>query len=185
MLTAREPKMNTINDKCTGMVKHFEQLHDGDLKLIGLQPKMCPAGIWTEGYGNAIIDPLTGKFLRGEENKYRASLLSDIYDEPTAAYQLAVNLTKYSLQSAKVCDSLNLKFSDDRFSALVSFSYNLGSGALRNMLSSYKNGMPIAKAMYMYRFATVNGVKTELPGLARRRKAEAWLFERGELKFHF
>ncbi len=177
--------MNAVNDKCTALTKHFESLHDGDLKLIGLQPKMCPAGIWTEGYGNAITDPLTGKFLRGEENIYRAYLLSDIYDEPTAARQLALNLAKYSQQSVKVCDSLNLKFSDDRFSALVSFSYNLGTGALRNMLTSYKNGMPIAKAMYMYRFANFNGVKTELPGLIRRRKAEAWLFERGELKFNF
>ena len=30
------------------LIKHFEGLHDGDLKKIGLQPKKCPAGIWTE-----------------------------------------------------------------------------------------------------------------------------------------
>ena len=29
------------------LIKHFEGLHDGDLKKIGLQPKKCPAGIWT------------------------------------------------------------------------------------------------------------------------------------------
>ena len=38
------------------LIKKWESLHDGNLKLIGLQPKMCPAGYWTEGYGNVIKD---------------------------------------------------------------------------------------------------------------------------------
>jgi len=177
--------MNQINEKCSLLVKNFESLHDGDLSLIGLQPKMCPAGIWTEGYGNAIIDPLTGKFLKGLENKGRASLLSDIYDESGASKQLGKSLVKYSTQTLKVCDSLNMKFSDDKFSALVSFAYNLGSVALQNMLTSYKNGMPIDKSFFQYRFSTLNGIKTELPGLIRRRKSEAWLFTTGTLKFNF
>jgi len=177
--------MNLINSKCADLIKHFESLHDGDLTIIGLQPKMCPSGIWTEGYGNAIIDPATGKFLTGSENKGRASLLSDIYDETGASTQLKKNLIKYSAQTVKVCDSLNMKFSDEKFSALVSFAYNLGTGALRNMLTSYKNGMPIEKAFMMYRFASVDGVKTELPGLVRRRKSEAWLFTTGTVKLNF
>jgi len=177
--------MNQINDKCTLVTKHFESLHDGDLTIIGLQPKMCPAGVWTEGYGNAIVDPLTGKFLKGSENKGRASLLSDIYDEPAAAKQLGKNLIKYSALASKVCDSMNMKFSEDKFSALVSFAYNCGSGALRKMLENYKNGMPIGNALLMYRFATIDGLKTELPGLIRRRKSEAWLFTTGEVKFNF
>lgn len=37
------------------LIKHYESLHDGDLSRIGLQPKMCPAGYWTEGYGHAIL----------------------------------------------------------------------------------------------------------------------------------
>ena len=36
------------------LVKSFEGIHDGDLTVIGLQPKMCPAGIWTVGYGRAL-----------------------------------------------------------------------------------------------------------------------------------
>ncbi len=177
--------MNQINNKCTLVTKHFESLHDGDLTMIGLQPKMCPAGIWTEGYGNAIIDPATGRFLTGEKDKGRASLLSDIYDEPGAEKQLAKNLLRYSAKALRVCDSLNMKFDDDKFSALVSFTYNLGAGALKNMLTYYKNGMPADKAFLLYRFATVNGVKKELPGLVRRRKSEAWLFATGAVKFYF
>ncbi len=177
--------MNLINEKCTLLAKHFESLHDGDLTSIGLQPKMCPAGIWTEGYGNAIIDPLTGKFLTGTANKGRASLLSDIYDESSASKQLEKNLIRYSGKVLRVCASLTMKFDDDKFSALVSFTYNLGAGALKNMLTSYKNGMDINKAFLLYRFAKVDGVKTELPGLVRRRRAEAWLFTTGQVKFKF
>jgi lysozyme len=38
-----------ISEKGLDLIKHFESLHDGDLTIVGLQPKMCPAGIWTEG----------------------------------------------------------------------------------------------------------------------------------------
>lgn len=177
--------MNKINEKCTLLDKHFESLHDGDLTVIGLQPKMCPAGIWTEGYGNAIIDPLTGRFLTGTANKGRASLLSDIIDEASASKQLEQNLIRYSAKALRVCDSLNMRFDDNKFSALVSFTYNLGAGALKNMLTAYKDGMDISKAFGMYRYAKVDGVKTELAGLVRRRKAEAWLFTTGTVKFYF
>ena len=47
------------------LIKHFEGLHDGDLKAIGLQPKKCPAGIWTEGYGHTMRD-VNGNFLKGK-----------------------------------------------------------------------------------------------------------------------
>ena len=59
-------------EKAIQIIKHYEQLHDGDLKAIGLQPKLCPADVWTVGYGRAIIDPSTGKQLKGIENKNRA-----------------------------------------------------------------------------------------------------------------
>ena len=46
------------------LIKFYESLHDGDLKKIGLQPKMCPAGIWTVGYGHALRD-IDGTWLKG------------------------------------------------------------------------------------------------------------------------
>ena len=39
-----------VNKEGIVLVKHFESLHDGDLTMIGLQPKLCPAGIWKAGY---------------------------------------------------------------------------------------------------------------------------------------
>ena len=47
--------LNVLNEELIlWIVTYYESLHDGDLKMIGLQPKMCPVGIWTEGYGSAI-----------------------------------------------------------------------------------------------------------------------------------
>ena len=50
------------------IIKYYEGLHDGNLKKIGLQPKMCPAGIWTVGWGYALVNKSTGKWLRGRED---------------------------------------------------------------------------------------------------------------------
>jgi len=38
-----------MNDNLIKLIVRYESLHDGDLKQIGLQPKMDPIGIWTEG----------------------------------------------------------------------------------------------------------------------------------------
>ena len=46
-----------MNKATVDLIKHFESLHDGDLHKIGLQPKMDSVGIWTCGYGRAMIDP--------------------------------------------------------------------------------------------------------------------------------
>ena len=50
------------------LIAYFEQYHDGDLTKIGLQPKMCPAGIWTVGLGHALINKNTGKWLKGQQD---------------------------------------------------------------------------------------------------------------------
>ena len=51
------------NNEGIKLIKDFESLHDGDLTLIGLQPKMDPIGIWTEGYGRAMRDK-KGNFIK-------------------------------------------------------------------------------------------------------------------------
>ncbi len=174
-----------LTSNCTDLVKHFESLHDGDLKQIGLQPKMCPAGIWTEGYGHCIIDPKTGKFLKGTENKARAYELSTVKTEKEASEQLAVNLKEYS---AKVRKVLKFELNDNEFSALVSFAYNLCVGKIESFNLEFPKLRSEADAMNFflkYRFAKVDGVTKELAGLVRRRKAEAWLYNYGSLKLSF
>ena len=68
------------SQKGINLIKYFESLHDGDLTEIGLQPKMCPAGIWTEGYGHAIRD-LKGQFFKGKDNKLKAYANSIVKNE--------------------------------------------------------------------------------------------------------
>jgi lysozyme len=156
---------------------HYESLNDDDLTIIGLQPKMDPAGIWTSGYGRAIR--YKGAFLRGIENKAIAYQFT-VPDEPTARQNLYDDNANFEDQ----INSLKLNLNQNQFDALVSFIYNLG---FTNLLSStllkrIKTDMPpelITEAFLMWNKC---GGKV-LPGLTFRRQTEALLFTTGELKF--
>lgn len=167
------------------LIKHFESLHDGDLTMIGLQPKMCPASIWTVGYGRALKDE-NGKWLKGEANKDKA-------------YAMYPNLTELesSIMLDEDCDeredrlnSINLNLTQYQFDALVSFIYNVGftnfkkSTLLKKVKDNPLNPL-IVNSFLMWNKARVKGVLTVLPGLTRRRMSEAHLFLTGELKFRF
>ena len=165
---------------CISLVKNFESLHDGNLKKIGLQPKMCPAGIWTCGYGHALRD-LDGSYLKDVSGYSR---LLDIYpDLETITEQEACDLLAEDLAffEDKV-NSLNLKLTQYQFDAIVSFCFNCGFG---NFLSSTllrrikgEKGS-IADAFMMW--TKSNG--KELLGLKLRRESESILYSEGILKF--
>ena len=171
--------MNNTNENCVILIKKWESLHDGDLKKIGLQPKMCPAGVWTEGYGEAMV--YNGKFLKGVENEALANSLATIKTEEDADKRLRKRITERGDVIRGYCDGLGLKFDDNKFGAIVSFAYNCGNGAAKKVLTSYKGGIDMETLLMQYRFATINGVKTELRGLLFRRKAEVYLFKNGVL----
>src|SRR5699024_5253119 len=57
--------METSKD-CKDFIKSYESLHDGDLSMAGLQPKLDGAGIWTEGWGHAMKDE-NGNYRRVED----------------------------------------------------------------------------------------------------------------------
>jgi len=106
--------MKITSQKGIELIKNFETLHDGDLSLIGLQPKMCPAGIWTEGYGHAILDK-TGKQIKGAKNKYLAYDYSIAYTESEAETLLADDLGSVEKQ----INRLNLYCTQDQFDAII------------------------------------------------------------------
>jgi lysozyme len=151
------------------LIKRFESLHDGDLSQIGLQPKLCPAGIWTSGWGNAIT--YNGKFLRGAENKDLAYAIGTVKDIKEADWQLAKNLQKFE---KIVLGKLKVKLNQNQFDALVSHTYNTGGSNTLFRLINENAGREKIYNWFTTKYITGNGVK--LKGLIRRRKAEADLF---------
>ncbi|MEA4916540.1 lysozyme [Proteiniphilum sp.] len=167
--------MKTSNKGIT-LIKEFESLHDGDLKKIGLQPKMCPAGLWTEGYGRLVLDN-KGNRLSGEANKDKAYHFSRIKTEAQAESALREDLE----ERESMVNSLGLHFSQGQFDALVSFVYNVGFANLKSSTLLKKarknlNDISIANEFAKWNKARVNGVLKVLPGLTRRRKAESDLY---------
>lgn len=165
-----------LNLKIVEIIKHFESLHDGDLSVIALQPKMCPAGYWTEGYGNVI--KYNGKMLKGIENKSLAYSLSTIKTEEQATTQLLENIDEYGMQVKNSCYRLNFKPADNEFSALVSLAYNCGVGSMKYVIPRILRGEDINTVFGMW---NKSGGKV-LKGLVIRRSAEAYFYKTGEVK---
>ncbi|MGK9367528.1 lysozyme [Melioribacter sp. Ez-97] len=160
------------SENCYKLIKGFETLHDGDLTLIGLQPKMCPAGIWTEGYGHAIL--YNGKPLKGEENKELAYKLSTVKTEAEAEELLKKDVEVFE---KGVNNLLKVNVNQNQFDALVDIAFNIGLGALRDSTLLKKINMGDFKgAAEEFLKWNKSGGKV-LPGLTRRRMAEKALFE--------
>lgn len=162
------------------LIKFFESLHDGDLSKIGLQPKLCPAGIWTAGYGRTLTD-LDGSYLKGVEG-YRRML--EIYpDLETITESEAVEMLEEDLVTREsMINSLGLKLTQYQFDSLVSFAYNVGFGSLQS--STLLKRIKGANGSIYDAFAMWNRADGKvLKGLVKRREAEANLFINGVLKF--
>jgi lysozyme len=163
-----------ISQAGIALIKRFESLHDGDLTIIGLQPKMCPAGIWTEGYGHAMMH--NGKFLKGKENKELAYSLHAVNNETEASALLVKDLVFYE----KSINSLGLDLTQNMFDALVSFIFNVGFKSLQGstLFKRINSSVgDIKEAFLMW-----NKCKgEELRGLTLRREAEANLYLQSQL----
>ncbi|MDE6314031.1 MAG: lysozyme [Lachnospiraceae bacterium] len=120
------------------------------------------AGVLTIGYGH------TGK---------------DITEGMVITEEQAENLLKDDLRSAEqaVSNCVTVSINQNQFDALVSFTYNVGSGALRKstLLKKLNAGdyKGAAAEFLKWNKATVNGKKQELKGLTKRREQEKALFE--------
>jgi lysozyme len=167
-----------IGEKGVQLIIAAESLHDGDLKMIGLQPKMCPAGYWTEGYGNVILDS-HGNMLKGEANKALAYKLSTVKNEAEALKQLYENVNnKYGV----FVDSLGLNLNQNQFDALTSFTYNCGKNALRTSTLLKRIKAKASDKDITAAFAMFNKSDGKvMPGLVKRRREEAKLFLSKEL----
>ena len=155
------------------LVKSFEGIHDGDLTVIGLQPKMCPAGIWTVGYGRALRSKTTNAFLKGASGKAEALAKYPALTVAQAEAMLAFDLNNFS---AKVQGLIKVKVNVNQYGALVSFAYNVGTGNLASSTLLKKlNARDYAGASVEFLKWDKAGGKV-LKGLTLRRTAEMTLF---------
>jgi lysozyme len=152
------------------LIREFESLHDGDLSKIGLQPKMDPVGIWTEGYGRAMRDK-KGKFIKGSANKELAYSLQTI---KTVAEADSALIQDVGPREHVVMQNIDVPLNQNQFDALVSYVYNTGgSNTLYNLINRK------ATKQEIYNWFTTRYIQSEgrvLPGLVKRRKKEADLY---------
>jgi lysozyme len=175
----------SISKNAIELIKHYESLHDGNLKEVGIQPKMDPVGIWTIGWGHAITDPDTGEFVRHKANYSKALALYPGFDLRQAEDLLIRDLSYYE---AAVRKQVRVKLNDDQIGALVSFCYNIGIGGFKSSSAlthvNQKNIVEAGNRLLLWNKGTVNGKKIELRGLTNRRKSERDLLVSGILKYY-
>ena len=156
------------------LIKEFESLHDGDLSIIGLQPKMCPAQVWTEGYGRAMRNK-SGVFLKGTKDKQEAYANITINNKQEAEKALSEDVRVFErIVSSKV----RVPLTQNQFDALVSFSYNCGVTALNNstLLKDIKANASMEKIKEDFlMWCNCNGERAL--GLYRRRFDEFEMYE--------
>lgn len=158
------------SQKGIDLIKHFEGLHDGDLHVMGLQPKMDPIGIWTEGYGRAMRDK-NNKFIKGIANKKLAYYRITIRSEAQAEIALIQDLIRFE---KIVTRRIGVIINQNNFDALVSHTYNTGGSTGLFKLINTKSKDSLIKNWFETKYISADGV--HLKGLVIRRKAESNLY---------
>ena len=163
-----------LSENFFNKVKKFEGLHDGDLTEIGLQPKLCPAGYWTIGYGHCVRIMGERCHIKNWSFSEIKDLKTDLIDEKEAYYLLRKDLIYYINLTQNFLD---VPLEQHQFEAIVFFVYNCGvSETLFNMVNT-RVSLPIVLQWWRTHYVTANGVK--LKGLQMRRLFESNLFAYG------
>ena len=157
-----------VSDAAKAMIKH----HEG----VRMRPYRCPALLWTVGVGH-VIDPAHAA-VKYEER--RALPIPDGWDRQLTMGEvdaiLAQDLKRFERGVARLCPASTGH--QGQFDALVSFSFNVGLGALqRSSIRMRYNRGDIEGAADAFLMWTKAAGKV-LPGLVKRRNDERALFLR-------
>ena len=149
------------------LIKHFEgylrPLNDGSDRV---RPYLCPAKVWTVGFGSTFYE---------DRRKVKG-------DDPPITRERATRLLAFEIE--RICEPAVDKLVKRKLhplsrGALVSFAFNCGTGALARsgLLRAVNEGRwnDIEHEFAKWRM----GGGRVLPGLVRRRKAEADMFLKG------
>lgn len=138
------------------LIKSFE-----GLKLTAYK---CSAGVSTIGYGSTFYPD------------FKAVKMGDkLKDKKEAEELLRITLIEFEKNVSALFYNVILK--QNQFDALVSFAFNLGTGALAGSTLFRKVKInPNDKSIALEFAKWVNAGGKKLPGLIRRRKAESDLY---------
>lgn len=141
-----------ISDVGVSLIKKFEGFSP--------DPYLCPAGIWTIGYGHVMNHQERAAHMHINVEKAHELLLGDV-----------------RISERCISNSVLIDLEWFQFDALVSFVYNVGVGAFKRstMLKLLNQNNIFASAAQFDRWIYANGVI--LRGLLHRRAAERALFE--------
>lgn len=120
-----------------------------------LMPYICPAGVWTCGWGSTGLDVFPGRE----------------WTQEYADKRLEQDALKFAHGTLTLCPALD----GERLCAIADFSYNLGLGRLKasTLRRRLEEGRWDAARDELRRWVYGGGRK--LPGLVLRREAEAAL----------
>ena len=142
--------MRHINEHGIEMVKNFEGL--------SLKPYLCPANVWTVGYGATVGSdggPIDPDMEPISETEAEALLLRDLESSEGWVSRL-----------------IKTALTENQYSALVSFTFNVGAGALqRSTLRMKLNRGEFQNAADEFPKWRMAGGRI-LAGLVRRRAVE-------------
>lgn len=158
------------------LIKAFEGIPDGDPSTVNIDAYLCPAGVWTIGWGHALVD--NGTQLKGAAKLARARAL---YPGGITREQAQTLLQADLLpRCASVLSLVKTALDDNALGALVAFVFNVGAAnfAASTLLKRLNAGdrAGAADQFLAWDKARVNGVLQPLAGLTRRRRAERALF---------
>jgi lysozyme len=132
-----------------------------DFEGCKLSAYKCPAGVWTIGYGHTS---LAGPPTVAEGMKISAVEATNILKRDLKQFENGVSA------------AVKVPLEQHQFDALVSFAFNVGLGALgkSTLLRKLNAGDCAAVPTELMKWVRAGG--KELPGLVRRRRAEAGMW---------
>lgn len=147
------------NQAGVNLIKEFEGFRSKAYK--------CPAGVWTIGFGHtsAAGSPMVKSGMSVSPEEAEAILRRDLKQ-----YEDAVSA------------SIKVELTSNQFSACVSLCYNIGAGNFgKSSVVRFCNKKQFKQAADAFALWNKAGGKV-LPGLVRRRAAEASLFSKDDVK---
>lgn len=153
------------------LIADFER-HPDMGKGVALKSYRCPAGKWTNGWGETDgVGP------------------DSLWTQEYADQRFCDSLADYTQQ---VVNLLTREASASQLAAMVALAYNIGFGDPDKGIPGFKTSTVLkahnagdfeaaANAFRLWNKATVNGKKVVMNGLVRRRAAESALYLRDEV----